>query len=172
MLYYIILIAFMLFVAYLLRICVCSFISEIRDLRRFKRSFSTLFFLLLHLACIIFLTVFLVVMVQMLVQDIDLALRTESQEYLEVTGIVTKKEYEDSYYTYITTTNGSTTSLAPMYIEASHKVTIAYEGLSATFDNQPLFYTVNKGDPVKVILCNHYDKNNNLIHQSLSLPEE
>lgn len=54
---------------------------------------------------------------------------------------------------------------------AKYLVTITYQTLSITCDNESLFNSVKQGDSINMTLCNSYDKNHNLINQQLSLPE-
>lgn len=63
-----------------------------------------------------------------------------------ITGIVTKKEYKDSFLMVMPTT------LMPHRFPEKYLVTITYNNLSETFDDKELYYQVEEGDTVDVML--------------------
>jgi len=128
----------------------------------FSRCFVTLFALLLLFVFFVGLSA--------VIHTISIKVRTTSQEYIEVTGIVTSMEYQAEHTTYAAVHNGKNAVPIRQNHPPKYLVTITYESLSHTYDNEWLYNSVNQWDSVPMILCNSYDKDNNLIHQELSLP--
>lgn len=95
------------------------------------------------------------------------------REKNEVSATVTEMQYEDSYTTFMPMYNvaSKTTMLLPQTHSAQYLVTITYEGISETFDDKTLYESVKEGDIIQMILCKDYDKDNNLIKQTLQFPE-
>ncbi len=95
-------------------------------------------------------------------------------EKTKVSATITEMQYEDSYITFIPMFNAATktTTLRPQTHSAQYLVTVTYEGISETFDNQTLYEAVKEGDTIQMILCKNYDKDGDLINQTLQLPEE
>lgn len=96
-----------------------------------------------------------------------------TKESSEVIGTVTDMEYNDSYTTFISVYNAGTKTpmLIPQKHPAQYLVTITYEGISETFDDQTLYESVKEGDAIQIVLYKYYDKNDDLIKQNLQLPE-
>ncbi len=83
----------------------------------------------------------------------------------EVYGTVTKMEYKEKSLFY--------NVALEMYqiIPEKYLVTITYKGIRETIDSQTLYEKYKEGDKVKVILCNSYDQEGNLVCQKLEIPE-
>ncbi len=95
------------------------------------------------------------------------------REKIEVSATVTNMQYEASYTTLMPMYNAATrtTMLMPISHPAQYLVTITYESVSKTFDDQTLYESVKEGDTIQMILCKDFDEDNNLIRQTLLLPE-
>ena len=89
-----------------------------------------------------------------------------SIEKVEVSGTVTQMQYEKDFVRY-----NPALKMSQLYPE-QYLVTITYEDISETFDNQTLYEKVKEGDTVQIILCNGYDEERNLVWQGLELPEQ
>lgn len=96
---------------------------------------------------------------------------TEKEEKIDVNATVTDMQYQSSYVTMIPIFNGKTTTLIPQTHPARYLVTISYEDVSETFDNSTLYENVKEGDTIQMVLYKGYDKDDNLIKQTLQLPE-
>ena len=94
-------------------------------------------------------------------------------EKSDVSATVTKMQYEASYTAFIPMYNAATktTMYLPSEQPEQYLVTINYESVSEIFDNQTLYESVKEGDTIQMILCKYYDKDNNLIKETLLLPE-
>lgn len=95
----------------------------------------------------------------------------DKEEEIEVTATVTEMRYKSSYTTFIPIFNGKSTTLMPQFHPERYLVTVAYDDLSKTFNNESLYNKVKEGDEVQLILYNGYDKDGNLVIQDLRLPE-
>mgnify|MGYP000516744321 FL=1 len=67
--------------------------------------------------------------------------------------------------------NGKTTTLIPQTHPARYLVTISYEDVSETFNDRNLYENVKEGDTIQMVLYKGYDKDDNLIKQTLQFPE-
>ena len=96
------------------------------------------------------------------------------REKEEVSAIVTEMQYKSSYITFISMYNAATktTTLIPQTHPAKYLVTIAYGGISETFNDKNLYESVKEGENIQMLLCKDYDEDNVLINQTLQLPEE
>ena len=101
--------------------------------------------------------------------------RVVSNDKIEISGIVTNIQYEDSHITYVPRYNPATktTMLSPIYHSAQYLVTItsSEENISQTFNNQTLYENVKVGDSLQMILRKDYDKNGELINKTLEFPQ-
>ena len=95
----------------------------------------------------------------------------EKEEKIDVNATVTDMQYHGSYVTMISIFNGKTTTLIPQTHPARYLVTISYEDVSETFDDKNLYENVKEGDTIQMVLYKGYDKDNNLIKQTLQFPE-
>lgn len=95
------------------------------------------------------------------------------EEKVEVSATITEMEYKASYVYFLPTYNSATktTTIISQPHPAQYLVTITYENITQTFDDKDLYESVQKGDTIQIILCNYYDKDNNLLEQELKLPE-
>lgn len=95
------------------------------------------------------------------------------EEEIEVAAVVAEMEYEKSYIQPMLTYDSisKTAKTIPQYHAARYLVTVTYEDISETFNNQSLYENVKEGEIVEVILVNGYDKEGNLIRQMLKLHE-
>lgn len=84
----------------------------------------------------------------------------------EVYGTVTKMEHKEKSLFY------NVALEMPQIVPEKYLVTITYKDIpEKTIDSQTLYEKYKEGDKVKVILCNSYDKEGNLVHQELEIPE-
>lgn len=95
----------------------------------------------------------------------------EKEEKIDVNATVTDMQYQSSYVTMMPIYNGKTTTLIPQSHPASYLVTISYEDVSETFNDRNLYENVKEGDTIQMVLYNGYDKDDNLIKQTLQFPE-
>jgi len=141
-------------------------------IQRLGFSFGLAFSLFTLVIIFLFEVLLLISLVYVLINSIRLALRTASQEEHEVMGTVTALEYHDSDTTFTPINAGKVTTFMSHQHSEQYLITVTYQDLTDTFDDKTLYQRVQRGDSVKLILCNSYDKNHELIHQSLSLAEE
>lgn len=128
----------------------------------------------LRCTAVIFIVIIIAVCfigISAIINTISINLRTESQEYLEVTAVVSSLEYQEAYTTHSAAYNGKNAIPIRRNHPAKFLVTITYQTLSITYDNESLYNSVKQGDSINMVLCNSYDKDHNLIYQQLSLPE-
>lgn len=97
----------------------------------------------------------------------------KSQKKFEVSATVSEKLYKSSYTTFITIYNSQTKSTTPIPIihPEQYFVTITYKDISETFDSKSLYLSVKEEDKINMILINYYDGKDNLVKQTLKLPE-
>lgn len=95
----------------------------------------------------------------------------EKEEKIDVNATVTDMQYRSSYVTMMTIYNDKTTTLIPKTHPARYLVTISYENVSETFNDKNLYENVKEGDTIQMVLYNGYDKDDNLIKQTLQFPE-
>lgn len=93
------------------------------------------------------------------------------EETFEVNAVVTEKDYQGSYTTYIPMRVGKVTMMSPQFHPAKHNVTITYEDISQTFNNEELYEKVSEGDTITVILYHGYNEDRELVKKELLLPE-
>ena len=95
----------------------------------------------------------------------------EKEEKIDVNATVTDIQYRSSYVTMMPIFNGKTTTLIPQTHPARYLVTISYEDVSETFNDRNLYENVKEGDTIQMVLYKGYDKDDNLIKQTLQFPE-
>lgn len=95
----------------------------------------------------------------------------EKEEKISVNATVTDMQYQSSYITMIPISNGKTTTFIQQVHPASYLVTISYGDVSETFNDKNLYENVKKGDHIQMVLYKCYDKDNNLIKQTLQFSE-
>ena len=95
----------------------------------------------------------------------------EKEEKIDVNATVTDIQYRSSYVTMMPIYNGKTTTLIPQTHPARYLVTISYEDVSETFNDRNLYENVKEGDTIQMVLYKGYDKDDNLIKQTLQFPE-
>ena len=95
----------------------------------------------------------------------------ESEERINVNATVTDMQYKGLYITMIPMSNGKSINYLPQTHPARYLVTITYKDVSETFDDKNLYESVKEGDTIQMILYRGYDKDDNLIKQTLQLPE-
>lgn len=81
--------------------------------------------------------------------------------------IVSEKEYKKE--TLVPMVDGKT--IIPTTIPVRYLLTVTYDKVNETFNNKELYENIQKGDQIRVILCNYYDRNYNLIDQRIKLRE-
>lgn len=74
------------------------------------------------------------------------------EEEIEVTATVTEVRYRGSYTTFIPIFNGKTSTLIPQFHPERYLVTVAYDDLTETFNDEPLYDKVKEGDEVQTNL--------------------
>lgn len=89
----------------------------------------------------------------------------EKEERMEVTATITEMQYEDSMVFFNPALKMS------QILTEKYWVTITFEDISETLDDQTLYESVKEGDTIQMILYKAYDENGNLIKQRLYLPE-
>lgn len=93
----------------------------------------------------------------------------EKEERIDVIATVLDMEYQDKMN--VPVCNGETI----YYIEVDqiprYLVTISYKGVSKTFDDRNLYENVKEVDTIQMVLYKGYDKDDNLIRQTLLFPE-
>ncbi len=93
-------------------------------------------------------------------------------EKSEVDAVVTKLQYNppEDYispeYNFILKMPMLTLHTRP----AEYLVTISYEGISVTFNDQKLFESLKEGDTITMVLVKKYNKNNKIVSKSLQYP--
>lgn len=92
-------------------------------------------------------------------------------ETLIVDATVTELDYRAPYSTMVPVRVGKITTMRAQPHPAHYYVTITYKNESETFDDESLYNKVSKGDTIKMELYKCYDENDELIYQTLSLPE-
>lgn len=98
-------------------------------------------------------------------------LAIEKEEKIDVNATVTDIQYRSSYVTMTPIFNGKTTTIIPQTHPACYLVTISYEDVSETFNDRNLYENVKEGDTIQMVLYKGYDKDDNLIKQTLQFPE-
>lgn len=95
------------------------------------------------------------------------------REKIEVSATITKMQYEASYTTRRSMYNPATKTMMPrtQTHSAQYLVTISYEDISETFNDQTLYEAVKEGDIIQMILCKSYDEDGKLIKQTLQFSE-
>jgi hypothetical protein len=96
----------------------------------------------------------------------------EKEEKINVNAEVTDMQYERSYVTKRPMKMGETYTYVSQRHPARYLVTISYEDVSETFNDENLYESVKEGDTIQMILYKGYDKNDNLIKQTLQFPEQ
>lgn len=96
------------------------------------------------------------------------------REQIEVTAKVTEKEYKPSSMVLVPIYNPAlkTITNAPHFYPAKYLVTISYEHVSNTFNDEKLFENVNQGDTIQMLLCTDHDKKGNLVEEILQFPQQ
>ncbi len=97
--------------------------------------------------------------------------KVEREERESVTATVTNVRYRSAYVTQNMIYTGKTMIMTPVSHPAQYLVTITYEDLSKTFDNSDLYEKVEEGQSIQMILYKGYDKDDNLIKETLQFPE-
>ena len=97
--------------------------------------------------------------------------RIEKEEKINVTATVSNMEYSSSYVTICPMFTGKTLICIPQMHPSCYLVTISYENVSETFDDINLYERVKKGYTIQMILYKGYDKESNLIRQTLRFSE-
>lgn len=97
--------------------------------------------------------------------------KVEREERTVVIATVTDQSHMLAYTTMMPIRNGKITTYIPQYHPATYYVTVSYEGVKQTFNNQELYESVEVGDTLQVILYHGYDRDNKLIKETLLMPE-
>lgn len=88
------------------------------------------------------------------------------EETIKVTAIVVDKDYQYTFTTFYYV--GKT--MVPQVHPERFDVTLKYENIVQTFDDEALYNRVSEGDKIKIFLRNGYNENHELITQKLLLP--
>ena len=86
-------------------------------------------------------------------------------EKVEVLATVTEMQYEDSWIFF------NPALKMPQVFPEKYLVTISYEDILETFEDKTLYEPVEEGNTIQMILCKDYDKDGNLIKQTLQFPK-
>ena len=94
----------------------------------------------------------------------------DKEETLSVTATITDKEHKKTYTTMMHITTGKTTTLIPQTHPEKFLVTVEYQNLTETFDDEDLYNSVDCGDSIEIILYKTFNKKGKLLDESLKLP--
>ena len=94
----------------------------------------------------------------------------DKEETISVTATITDKEYKKTYTTMMHITTGKTTTLIPQIYPEKFLVTVEYQNLTETFDDEDLYNSVDCGDSIEIILYKTFNKKGKLLDESLKLP--
>lgn len=88
-------------------------------------------------------------------------------EVIEVTAIVSDKEYKEETSSLIPIRVGKVTSYNKRTKPEQYLVTVYYNGITEIIDSKELYNAVEEGDEVKVFLKMEYNKHQALLTQEL-----
>lgn len=103
--------------------------------------------------------------IYLLINSIYIKIRTRKIVRIPVYGKVIDIEYIDSHIGFI---YGK--SLIPVFYPESYNVYVKYKKMEEVFDDEKLFYRVQKNQAIKLILVKKLDKNNKVLKKYLELP--
>lgn len=95
----------------------------------------------------------------------------KKEEKIDVNATVTDMQYRSPYIILRPIIYNGNPAVIPQTILARYLVTISYEDVSETFDDKKLYENVKEGDTIQMVLYKVYDKDDNLIEQTLQFPE-
>ena len=95
--------------------------------------------------------------------------RIVSEEVVEVTAVVLEKEHRASYTTYTPMRVGKVTTMMPQVHPEKHYVTVQFEDMTETFEDEDLYERVKKGDKIEIYLYRGYDENGVLVRKELRM---
>ena len=95
--------------------------------------------------------------------------RIVTEESVEVTAVVVDKDYRASYTTYSYVKVGKVTNMIPNVHTERHYVTVEYEDMTETFEDEELYDSVKEGESITVYLYRGYDENGELVRKELKL---
>lgn len=127
-----------------------------------------IFLLIIIVITIIVIFLAVIYCIHSLICEIVITVRTKQTKYFKVFGIVTKKEASAAFY--VLSKIGDIYS--PIFFPAKYEVYIKYKNIVSCFDDPALFFKVEKGDRISLILVKRYDKKGKIIKKSLELPEK
>lgn len=122
---------------------------------------------ILFILCVLALDLLALYGLYRLIRRISITLKTKETKRYRVTGVVTGKDYEDSYIT--ATYTGK--MVIPIFHNKAYNVYVKYKGVTGVFDSEEMFDKYKKGDPISLVLVKKLDKNNVVIECTLELPE-
>lgn len=94
-------------------------------------------------------------------------------EEIEVSAVIAEVQYKAPYILQLPTYDSisKTTKIRQQPYPAQYLVTITYKDISETFNDRDLYESVAEGDTIQIVLYKVYDKDGNLIKQTLQFPE-
>lgn len=95
--------------------------------------------------------------------------RIEKEEEIKVTAKVVEKYYRAAYTTYIPIRVGKVTTMSPQRHSARYEITVEYEDITETFNDEEWYNLVEEGEEIEVILYRGYDKDGELLKKELFL---
>lgn len=95
--------------------------------------------------------------------------RIVTEEIVEVTVVVVEKDYRASYTTYTYVKVGQVTNMIPNRHPEKHYVTVEFEDMTETFEDEDLYDRVKEGESITVFLYRGYDENGVLVRKELRL---
>ena len=121
----------------------------------------------LALCSIVLCDVVILYGIAMLIRNTIVILRTEKIVNENVTGIVTRKEYHDSYYQYVSV--GKT--FVPIHHPETFYIVVNYNGRELYFESEEKYDMVTVGDEVRLVMIKRLDKNGKEIDVEFELEE-
>ena len=90
-----------------------------------------------------------------------------NKEVIEVTAIVSDKEYKEETSRLIPIRVGKMTSYNKRNYPEEYLVTVYYNGITDIIDNQELYNAVEEGNAVKILLKTEYNNKQQILNQEL-----
>lgn len=96
----------------------------------------------------------------------------EEYKTKKVKGLVIEKDYDERKVSYTTkTVNGKKVTKKKVEPE-EYEVTIKYKSLEREFEDESLYERVKEGQEVDVVLRQGFDKEGELVTETIELPEK
>ncbi|MBQ6860100.1 MAG: hypothetical protein IJO08_00460 [Clostridia bacterium] len=95
--------------------------------------------------------------------------RVEKEEETKVTAKVVEKEYRAAYSSYIPMRVGKVTTVTMQRHPEKYYITVQYEDITETFDDEEWYNLVEEGEAIDVILYRGYSREGELLKKELFL---